>query len=232
MQIKTKIELINALLIIEEFASNGVMPIIQFCMHGDKTKGLLIVGSEEYMSWSELIVILRKINIKAKNNLCVISSACESYHMIKLISVIKPVPFHTLIAPSKTVDFGFVDDKLSVFYRKILETSDLNEAYNDISLYFESFNCERVFAVAIGQYIKYDCRGKNIRERQERLTTIALSFEKEKSKRNLKHIRKEIKLKIKPTQEFIDKYANIFLINIKNTITLDEIMRVIRNEKT
>ena len=226
--VQSKKELINVFHEIEVLAENGVLPIISLCMHGDKDKGLLTVGSGEFLSWNDLILALRRINVKTKNNVCVVSSACESYHMINAIKILEPVPFHTLIAPEEMVSFGFIDDNFSRFYRKILESNDLNNAFLDISSCFKSFNCQKIFVTAFGQYIKYFCMGKTLHARKEQLTTIALNVTEE---RNLKRIRKEIKSKIKPNQFIMDKYASNFLINKNHGIRFDEIMRLIRESK-
>lgn len=74
-EISTRQELFETLQEIARLTKKvGLKPIIHFDMHGNKHLGLESNPTREYTSWSELVVWLRKINIRAKNNLCVIAA--------------------------------------------------------------------------------------------------------------------------------------------------------------
>lgn len=104
-------ELVELLRKVARLAKKGLRPLIHFDMHGDKFRGLELNPSGEFAPWPEVVTWLRKINVRAKNNLCVIAATCHGLNMIRPITIEKPVPFYCLIAPEHEISFGMIDGK-------------------------------------------------------------------------------------------------------------------------
>jgi hypothetical protein len=95
---------------IEEETSSGAKPLIHLDTHGSKNDGIVIASTDEFISWQTICNHLRAINILSGNNLCLVSTACFSYHLLYELEIDKPTPFFILIAPQHTISFGFTED--------------------------------------------------------------------------------------------------------------------------
>lgn len=208
----------------------GMRPILHFNMHGDRSRGLQVGKAREFIPWDQLASWLRRINIRTKNNLCVVAAACHGLYMIKPITILKETPFFCLIAPEKEVPFGFVDDRMTVFYRELLTTLNLDSAENVIDEHFHFFYSEVLLTKSLIGYIKTGCKGKGFRQRKERLITEALLSGFSRDRETLRALRKLVKAGTEPTQYLIDKYAERFLVGgYKSQVTLNMLMNEIEN---
>lgn len=205
-------------------ATGGTRPLIHFDAHGNATRGIYIAASGEFVSWIHLIDRLRKINIATRNNLCVISAACFSLNAIRPLRITQPCPFLILIAPEHEVSFGFVEDKISGFYRDLFAGSDLTMAFErNLSPALKVFHSERMLAISLTRYIRDGCIGKGGDRRREDLLTGALSGGIPNNRHNKRMIRKAAKAMTKPSQGLLDKYASTFLMGRKLAYTIADL---------
>lgn len=211
-------------------AANGLRPIIHFDTHGSAVEGLYVAGSNQYVSWAELVAWLRPINIATGNNLGIVSAACCSMHIYKDISVEKECPFFVLIAPTEAVSFGFIERNAVKFYEEVFTGSDITAAYNKhLQEKLTLFHCERALFVALGRYIRDHCVGRGGSERRERLLTKAISERGLPNNRNTRRsIRKQVKKMIRPTQALVDRYVKSFLIGKNAAFALADVMKEVR----
>lgn len=61
----------------------GLAPIIHFDTHGTIEHGIHIVASKEDCLWDKITERLRAINVATGNDLCVVSLACFSFHIVR-----------------------------------------------------------------------------------------------------------------------------------------------------
>ena len=87
-------------------AKAGAKPIIHFDTHGSKNDGILIQATGELLPWLDICDQLRNINVKTGNNLCIISAACFSAHLMKRVTVTQACPFFLMLAPEDTHTSG------------------------------------------------------------------------------------------------------------------------------
>jgi len=208
------VELISFLKGVAVVALQGSRPIIYFDMHGSRSQGLWIASSEEFISWSSLVDVLRQINLATNNNLCVISAACFGLHVINSMTITKAVPFYILIAPENKISFGFVEDRMLKFYKSVFEELDVSNAH---SLYltpeFTLFHCEKMLAVSLTKYVLNHCFGKGGETRRERLLTEAIIERGLPNNRGTRRsLRGQIRDLVKPTEALLQKSADTFLV--------------------
>ena len=199
-------------------------PILHIDMHGDKVRGLEIGASGEFISWAESISKLRKINLAAKNDLCVIVSACYGMHIVRPITIDKPTPFWILLAPQETVTLRDIIDGFETFYHRLFETKDLREGFKCIDGKFKEYYAEKVLVESVAKYINKYCKGKGGDLRRERLLTKALEQGLENSRFNKRELRKIIKKGLVPNQELLDRYSRTFLAGKKCLVSMEEIL--------
>lgn len=205
----------------------GMRPLIHFDLHGDKDKGLLISETGEYASWDMLAICLRKLNTYTRNNLCVIGAACFGIWAIKPIKLHQPTPFFILLAPEEEVTVGFLEENIVAFYRAMFEFRSIDIAYRQYLSRFTYFHCERMLLIVMARYIKKGCKGSSAQERRQYLLTEVFMHGLERTPENLRDIRAKIKQHLTPTQELLDRYAQVFLINKPCSFNMDQLLEFI-----
>lgn len=206
--------------------NDGIKPIIHLHMHGDKEKGLQMADGS-YVSWIKVANRLRKLNKLMLNNLCVISTACYGYHMVKGITIQDTTPFYGLIGAQDEISFGTIDDTATKFYSVLLESCSIDTAYNQVKDFFSYFHCEKMLAVCLARYIRQSCMGNGKEKRREDLLTIAIACGHSDSPGNLKKLRKSIREHIKPNEQTLHKYINNFLAGRTVSYTIDDLVSLV-----
>lgn len=205
-------------------------PLIHFDFHGDKDKGLLISETGEYASWEMIAECLRKLNTCTGNNLCVIGTSCFGIWAIKPIKLDQPTPFFILLAPEEEVTVGFLEENIVAFYSAMFEFRSIDIAYRQYLSRFTYFHCERMLIIVMARYIKKGCKGSSAQERRQYLLTEVFMHGQEKTPENLRDIRAKIKQHLTPTQELLDRYAQIFLINKPCSFNMDQLLGFIEED--
>lgn len=225
--VSSRQDLIELLRRIASQVKNGLRPIIHFDMHGDQRRGLELNPARDYAGWPELVAWLRKINKRTRNNLCVVAASCFGLNMIRPISIHHAVPFYCLIAPEQEVPLGFVDEKMSLFYRQLLEKGSLDDGFRELEGPFKQFHCERMLTIVLAKYIKQQCKGAGFRKRKEQLISGAIDRGALSTPESLRRLRHSVDELIRPSVPLIQKYATQFLIGKEYPVTLEKIMGLI-----
>lgn len=202
----------------------GMRPIIHFDGHGDKVAGLQIGGSRTHIAWAELIKKLRKINIATNNQLCVVLSVCEGFNLIRPVSVLKPTPFYTLIAPQHRVFTGDLEDRVIPFYRHLLSTGVFDDALSEFLPEFTYYHAEKVMVVVLARYVSAYCVGKGARIRRERLLTEVFGSGVVNNSANRSRLRRSLKSHIRPGEAVIDHFSKRFLFGRRCSVTMAMIL--------
>ncbi len=229
---KTKAELLAGLANIAKRAREGFRPLVHIDTHGSETGGIYIAGSKEFVSWQLLVDEFRKINLATKNNLCVVSAACFGMNVIRPITIDQQTPFYVMIAPQKTVTFGFMEQKTLPFYRAVFDGLDILKGYEThLTPEFSAFHCEGLLATALARYVRDHCIGRGAKVRHEHLLTLAVNEGLQNTRLNRKMARKLAKKMIKPDQQFIDRYVRSFLIGRRVPFSVADVLALARGAK-
>jgi hypothetical protein len=228
-QPNTKADLVAVLANITKRATEGLRPMVHIDTHGSETEGIYIAGSQEFVSWDRLVEEFRKVNLATDNNLCVVSAACFGMHIIRQITINQQTPFYVMIAPQKTVTFGFVEQKTQPFYRAVFDGLDVLKGYEThLAPEFSAFHCEKLLAVALTRYVRNHCIGRGAKVRGESLLTRAIGQGMENTRRNRRMARKTAKKLIKPNQQIIDRYVHSFLMGRTVPFSVADVLALAR----
>jgi len=212
-------------------SERGMLPLLNFDMHGSKDDGLRISETSEYVPWAVLSQTLQGLNKATGNNLVVVGAACFGLRAIMPIKLDEPSPFFVLLAPEAEVKVGFLEENIPRFYRDLLASGTLDSAYaRYLSDKFKYFHCEKILFIVIAKYIQAGCKGKSARKRREQLLTDVFSQGMDKLQENMKMVRNKIKQGLKPNQELLDRYARVFLINRSCSFNMDQLLEVLNHE--
>lgn len=202
----------------------GLRPIIHFDGHGDSRRGMQVGRSPDFFSWAELVKKLRKINMATENNLCVVMGVCSGFDLIRTISILKPVPFYALVAPRREVSTGYLDERVSLFYRSLLSDRTLDEARQLFLPELAYFHAEKMFLIVMARHIAEHCVGKGVRLRRERLLSEAVENGIANNPRNRRLLRHSLKQRIRPSQALFDHFSNKFLLGRRCSVTMDMVL--------
>jgi hypothetical protein len=196
---------------IAQKAVAGLRPVLHFDTHGDMTHGIKLDASGEFVSWPDLVVSLRAINVATRNNLCVILGACFSMKAARQVTLSEPCPFFILIAPKNEVLSGFLEDNTVAFYKSLFDEGEIVEAHaRHLAPNLELFHCERMLAYVLAYYVVDYCTGKGGNKRRERLLTKAVAANYVHNRSDRQRIRRGAKVWTRPTQAMIERFANGF----------------------
>jgi hypothetical protein len=205
-------------------ARMGMLPMIHLDTHGSAKDGILIAGTREYVSWEILAEKFRSINKIVGNNLCVISLACFSFHIIKAIDINRVSPFFMLLAPEYEIKAGDIEDNVVGFYQETFRARDILAAQDAwFPTQLRVFHCERMLAIVLARYINDAAMGKQKERRKEELITKAVEGGIVPNRHNLRAARKLAETGIKPTEELINRFLPIFLAGKKPGFTVAEL---------
>jgi hypothetical protein len=107
-------------------------PILHLEMHGYK-KGVQTT-SLEILSWDELGLLVRRINIAMRNSLVVTTAVCEGayFAIAAAIHPSWPAPFCGVVGPDKKVKSKLMLDGFSGFYAALLTKGDFQTALHEL----------------------------------------------------------------------------------------------------
>ena len=215
------------LLVLDEIgrrAEAGWKPIFHLDTHGLADRGVKIHATGEFVSWPVLADKFRTINIATGNNLCVVSHACFSFHIVRELDVKKPTPFYLLLAPKEEILAGTIEDNTADFYREVFLGADILTAHEKcFPTDWEVFHCERMVAVVLSRYLDAACFGQRAQRRKEDLISKAIESGQPKNRQNLRRMRKIADKQIKPTPALIERFSKIFLIGKAPKFTIEQL---------
>lgn len=193
---KTESELLGALDKIERrLREKGEISYVHIEGHASKDALQLPDGST--VDWGRIFERFRTINILCKNNLFFSSGSCHSAFAFKAATITEPCPVFGLLAPEQEVTAGGVIDGFTAFYKTLIESESLHDAFvafadatngNQYALIFSQL----LFEKAAYLYIKHHCMGQGRRNRLEALVSKAVSEEKVPVKAARKALKKQL----------------------------------------
>ena len=134
INVNSKQDLIGTFINIIEQCENGLKPIIHFEIHGahkDK-RGLILEGSNEYVSWDEMTPYLARINVKMKNTLILCLGVCYGSNAELSIEFKNRCPFFLLIASESKIYPNQILESFEAFYKSLLNSDKFDEAMKEI----------------------------------------------------------------------------------------------------
>lgn len=105
---------------------NDTLPVIHFCMHGNRD-GLCLKNHEE-VSYDELSEHLSEVNEAAKGEILLIMDACRGNKITLRLNPFLTRPFHSIFGSSKIIGMWEPLDGFIGFYRELIKTSRWNAA--------------------------------------------------------------------------------------------------------
>lgn len=227
-------ELVRTMNELAEQATRGLRPILHVDAHGSSQEGMLLAPSGDRVGWSDVIELLRTLNVATGNNLVAVFALCFGLHIYKQVSLKKPVPSFLFFAPPSEISVGFLEAQTLAFYRHVNHSSNVTQAFaKTLSGPMEAFHCQGLFLQALVRYIRTHCRGKARERRQEQMVTALLERNgiANPTSAQLKRIRRDIRAVLSPGQSLIDRFAAGFLVGRNAAFTYADIDRVLQRNK-
>lgn len=218
LRIKDSAALHSSLIgIAEETKNNSTYPILHMDFHGSK-KGFCL-ESGEMMGWKSFLSYLTKTNIACRNNLLITLAACHGIYLTQIVKPTEPVPFCSLVAPTKEIGQGDIDADFKSFYEELLTSFNGDKALEKLNLgsprenpKYAFINCINLYRSAYSNYHGRYCTGKGAKKRIEKLVTKARSMPSVSSL-PIGDLRKNIKYEIKKNEnKYFEKYRKVFFM--------------------
>lgn len=208
--------------------TESLRPILHFDAHGCEEKGLHIAGSNEFLAWDELHQEMRCLNAATNSNLVCILALCHGIKAFEGVDVNKPAPAILFAAPEKEVQAGFLADETRKFYEKVMEASDLAAAFDStLGKELRLIHSVRLLFMAIVSYVKANCSNRKRQERADMLVNDTADMKGGVlSTEEMRALRAEAKLLLKPDQSVVDKFSGKFLVGRQPPFTFKDIEEV------
>jgi hypothetical protein len=228
---QTAADLFAFLTSLEDQSKAGLRPIIHLDTHGDARDGLFIAASGEFVAWQEVATRLRPINVAAKNNVCLVSAACESLQIIMTLDFKAPTPFLIMLAPQHTVTFGFIETNVFNFYEDLFAFHDVLAAHErHLAPELQQFHSHRLVLKRLSGYLRDGCIGKSRRKRVRRLMSETLGPGKKHpdTPETRRTARRTFRMATAPDPGIIVRHAEPFLHGQKLSITFEDVLAFVR----
>lgn len=195
-----------------DVAEKGFVPYIHIEGHGCKDS--LHFADQSSIGWMHVFDEFREINILSKNNLFFSSGACESAYAFRAATITKPVPVFGMLAPEKEVLAGCVVDGFIAFYKSLIRSESLNEAFKAFSdaasaKEFALIFSQHLFEKAAYKYLIQHCMGKGRQARLENTVSQAVIETGLPVKIARKRLKKELS---KPQASALIKFHEKFML--------------------
>lgn len=177
VNVRSRIEFFNVLKDIERLSQkNTCRPILHIEAHGATDHQGIIFSSGDYCGWSDVKPYFIAINVATRLNLLIVFSLCYGAHFTEHIVPPDRAPCWGLIGPTKAVQWNYLLESFSAFYREIFQTGDGNKAIrelnnsasaNDIDYFFTT--ASMFFKNVYEEYVGSRCTDKTYKERASKL---------------------------------------------------------------
>lgn len=135
----------------------GIYPIIHLEMHGN-ARGIGM-RSGEFVSWSELKLVLIDINRACNLNMFISLAVCMGAYLMEIMKPNEPAPFWGIVGSFEKLQNWDLLDRYTGFYDSLLTDFDFNEAvkalYEDnpnLPTDYRFINAEMTFKNVINKY--------------------------------------------------------------------------------
>lgn len=160
--------------IAEECARLGRGPLLHIEAHGDKDG--IQLADQTYLPWADLREELSEINRASFMNLLVVASSCNGWFLTASMMPTERAPVFMVVGPPDEIPVGKLEDANKRFYRRMVETFDLNralEAMNDGKPFadwvIKPATAEILFCRAFRTYVKNLGTSASLAERENRI---------------------------------------------------------------
>ncbi len=129
-EVKNRQELIEILkyyAINSEYMNGGIA--IHFEMHGTNDKQGLSLSDGSFISWKEIVDLLRIININTKNNLFITMATCFGRYLYQGVDQQQKSPYSGYISASKVVLENEIIEDFTTMYETLTDTGNLVYSY-------------------------------------------------------------------------------------------------------
>ncbi len=106
--------------------------LLHFEIHGDDDLQGLVLSNGELIIWSEIIDLLRPINITNNNTLFVTMGVCNGRFLYKGVDPYKKSPYSGFISASQTVSPEEIYVSFSKLFEDLLENGNIVESYLEL----------------------------------------------------------------------------------------------------
>jgi len=127
---KSFVEILHFYGINSQYMNGGI--VIHLEMHGSEDKDGLILSDNSFISWEEIVDLLRIININTKNNLYITMATCFGRYMFKGVSDKKKSPYSGYISASKKVIVDEILDDFTMIYETLIANGNLVHSYLEL----------------------------------------------------------------------------------------------------
>jgi hypothetical protein len=215
-QITSRSEFFGCLRQTVQMTKDGRAPILHIEAHGD-TEGLEL-ASEEHVKWSELAPALTEINVGCQMNLLVVAAACEGWYLGSVLEPISQSPVWGVIGPPAITKAGTLYAAMTIFYRDLLESFDLQHALRAMNdgreideWTFELSSAELIFCNVFRHYMRDLVEGETQEQRVNRLVAEIARVKKLDVKQTMT-LRAEISADLSNYKNWFDHYRTHFLM--------------------
>ena len=189
----------------------GMRPIVHIEAHGDRERGLEIGVGKQIVTWSELADALAEMNAITRNNLGVVISACHGFYAIQDIDIQKPCPFYFLVAPTKEVSAGLIEDKMPAFYQTLLATHSFDHAEARLGPKFQTFLAEKFFCINFARQMRDHSIGKGAQRQVEDLVTRAVTEGAAPNREAIRSLRRRFRAYVRSPEAAYYQMSRVFL---------------------
>lgn len=218
-KIRTEAELETYLLHIRSMARLGCKPVVHIECHGDEARGLRL--EHGHFKWSRLLQHLSKINVIAKNNVVLFLSGCYGTGILGAVEITRPCPFLALISADDEVSAGFIQDRVGLFYERLLAGVDFKTSMQIILPAFRPTHAELLFTQAFAAYLKNHFPQKVRQARLERVLSFVAPSEAIRPV-----VRKQMRMMLMDNRGTLERLGRVFL-HEKQHFTYDDFVRAL-----
>lgn len=160
---------------IADLCTNGLIPVLHFEIHGNKSRDGLVLKNGETVTVQELGDKLRWINQLTGFNLFVTMAVCHGLYTMFSLSPCKPAPFLGILGSFEEIYNKDLQLRFSEFYSEFFTSFDINKAYaglkaanTGIPADYRCYMADEFFAKVYKRYLEEDCNQKAINKRADK----------------------------------------------------------------
>lgn len=105
--------------------------LIHFEIHGNSNQDGLVFADQSFMSWTELVELLRPINVETSNNLFITLATCYGRYLYQGVDPFEKSPYQAYISASKEIKTFEVLENFNNLFEILIESGDLIYAYTE-----------------------------------------------------------------------------------------------------
>ncbi|MDD4309689.1 MAG: hypothetical protein PHO32_04870 [Candidatus Cloacimonetes bacterium] len=142
------------------------IPLIHIETHGNDSGIGTSVNPNQFIEHTDLLEVLRELNVQTKFNLFIVMAACFGSKLVKIIkdTLLKPSPFWGVMGPIKETYDDYIYRGYCAFYKSFFKTYNINESMKVMKDEVPQFDkdlrmytAEELFQKAIKQYCTDKC---------------------------------------------------------------------------